>query len=376
MRVRLDAATRRGMLAAMKRSLVALAMLLGACGGANPNPAVPPPSSSELAGGGVWVAYNLGCTAGCDKIRRGDRIVAVDGVAVTNGAEFDAANLARGTAVDVRVARYDGSGKLDVQLVASPRTDMPPLKAVPPLLTVGAAALDRAPEWARLRLFGHAIPALRLYRGEEPRGYINGRELYGRGAVIMIWELPYLIAQKSAMWDELPGFYAQLQKHDEELLGAGVDTFFVFPTEGESRGFRPGIDADVTPGVAGGDTLRYAVNKETRDHIRSEVGPEVKKLIPLFYLESATDDPNNLGLEHPASDIREWLFDRILAPVILVIDHRGIVRWHSRDFPLGPEETIEAAVQFAIHQLPEGPVAPRTPAPAPAAEAVESEPAA
>jgi hypothetical protein len=90
---------------------------------------------------------------------------------------------------------------------------MPPLTAVPPLLTVGAAALDRAPEWARLRLFGHAIPAMRLYRGEEPRGYINGRELYGRGAVILVWELPYLLAQTRALWAELPGFYAQLQRH-------------------------------------------------------------------------------------------------------------------------------------------------------------------
>lgn len=360
------------MLLAMKRTLVALAMLLGACG-ANPNPPVPPPSSAELAGGGVWVAYNLGCDAGCDKIRRGDRIVAVDGVAVTNGAEFDAANLARGTAVPVRVAKYDGSGKVDVTVVAKPHTNMPPLRSVPPLLTVGAAALDRAPEWARLRLFGHAIPALRLYRGEEPRGYINGRELYGRGAVILIWELPYLIAHKSAFWEELPGFYAQLQRRDEALLGAGVDTFFVFPSEGESRGFRPDIDADVTPGAPGGDSMRYAVNKETRDHIRSETGPDAKRLIPLFYLDSAANDPNNLGLENPASDIREWLFDRILAPVILVIDHRGIVRWHSRDFPLGPEETIEAAVQFAIHQLPDTPLKVAAPPPAPAAEPVTPE---
>ena len=54
-------------------------------------------------------------------------------------AEFDAANLARGTAVDVRVAKYDGSGKVDVQVVASPHTDMPPLKAVPPPIGVSAA---------------------------------------------------------------------------------------------------------------------------------------------------------------------------------------------------------------------------------------------
>ncbi len=348
----------------MQRHLVALVMLLGACG-ANPNPPVAPPSSAELSGGGVWVAYNLGCAAGCEQIRRGDRILAVDGHAVASGAELDAANLARGTPVALKVAKH-GGGAVDVQLVATPHSDMPPIKAVPPLLTVGAAALDRAPEWARLRLFGHAIPALRMYRGDEPRGYVNGRELYGRGAVIVVWELPYLIAHKSALWAELPGYYAQLQRHDPALLNAGVDVFFVFPSEGESRGFRPGIDADVAPAQAGGGNLRYAINQETRDHIRSEVPPGTKDLIPLFDLDSAADDPNNLGLENPASDIREWLFDRILAPVILVIDHRGIVRWHSRDFPLGPEETIEAAVQFAMHDLSDGPapVAPATTAPA------------
>ncbi len=216
----LDGGTRRGMLSTMRRLRVALAMsLLGACG-PGPNPAVPPPSSAQLSGGGVWVAYNLGCSAGCDKIERGDRILAVDGKPVSSGAELDAADLTRGAPVAVKVAKY-GGGSIDVQLTATPHTNLPPIKAVPPLLTVGAAALDRAPEWARLRLFGHAIPALRLYRGEEPRGYINGRELYGRGAVIMLWEFPWLIGHQNAMWAELPGFYAQIQARADELAAAG-----------------------------------------------------------------------------------------------------------------------------------------------------------
>jgi len=104
---------------------------------------------------------------------------------------------------------------------------------------------------------------------------------------------------------------------------------------------------------SGTDTLRFAINQETRDHIRSEVPTGTTDLVPLFLLKSPADDPNNLGLEDPASDIREWLFDRIYAPVILVIDHRGIVRWHSRDFPIGPEETNASAVQFALTQLPD-----------------------
>ena len=345
------------MLGAMRRLTVLIAALcMWGCSSAK-NPPVAPPSSAELAGGGVWVAYNLGCKVGCDQISRGDRIVAVDGRAVNSGPELDAADLTRGTPVSLQVARHGGGAPVAVQLVATPRTDMPPLPSAPPFWTVGAQALDRAPAWARLRLFGHAIPALRLYRGEEPRGFINGRELNGRGAVIMVWELPWLLAETRAFWKELPGFYARLQRHDLALQAAGVDAYFVFPSVEESRFRRPEADPQVVNAGVGTNTLRFAINKETRDHIRSEIPPGTTRLIPLFLLESAADDPNNLGLEHPASDIREWLFDRIYAPVILVIDHRGIVRWHSRDFPIGPEETVEAAVQFALTQLAEAPAA-------------------
>lgn len=349
----------------MRTPLVALATLFAACA-VGPNPAVPPPTTAELAGGGAWVAYNLGCKVGCDRIKRGDRILAVDGQPVPGGAELDAA-LSREAPVAVTVAPHEGGAPVEVQLLGGAHTELTPIKAVPPLLTISAAALDRAPEWARLRLFGHATPAIRLYRGDEPRGYINGRELYGRGAVIFVWEMPFLLGQEQALWAELPGFYAQLQRHQAALKGAGIDTYFVFPTEQESRNRRPGIDAPVASATPGGDTLRFAINQETRDHIRSQVSPDTQDLIPLCLLDSARDDPNNLGLEHPGSNIREWLYDRILASVILVIDHRGIVRFHSRDFPLGPEETIEAAVQFALQELPDAPRGAPTPAEPPAA---------
>ena len=356
----------------MRSSAAVLALFTTlACGPAR-NPAVPPPTSTQLAGGGVWVAYNLGCEKGCDQISRGDRIVAVEGRPIATGAEFDAANVDRGAPVPVTVVKHGGGPPIDVTVVASPKRDMPPLNEVPPLLTIGAAALDRAPEWARLRLFGHAIPALRLYRGEEPRGYVNGRELYGRGAVILVWELPWLIGHTRELWGELPKYYAQLQRHDAALQAAGVDTYFVFPSVDESRKLRPEVDPNMVDAPEGQDSLRHAVNAETRAHIRSLVPAGTTDLVPLFFLESAQGDPNNIGLEHQASDIREWLFDRILAPVIVVIDHRGIVRWHSRDFPIGPEETIEASVQFALHQLADGaaaPVAAPIDAPAPTGEA-------
>jgi hypothetical protein len=355
----------------MRRS-AALLTLFTALACKPPNPAVPPPTSAQLAGGGVWVAYNLGCDQGCDQISRGDRILAVEGKPISSGAEFDAADIDRGTPVPVTVAKHGGGAPIDVTVVAKPHTDMPPLKEVPPLLTIGAAALDRAPEWARLRLFGHAIPALRLYRGEEPRGYINGREMYGRGAVILVWELPWLISHTRELWNELPKYYAQLQRHDPALQAAGVDTYFVFPSADESRKLRPEVDPNMVDAPVGEDSLRFAINEETRAHIRSQVPAGTSDLIPLFLLESAASDPNNIGLEHQASDLREWLFDRIYAPVIVVIDHRGIVRFHTRDFPIGPEETIEAAVQFALTQLPDGPT-PGKPATTPAATPAAAE---
>lgn len=357
----------------MRRIAATLALMTSLACGPSPNPAVPPPSSAQLAGGGVWIAYNLGCKQGCDQIQRGDRIVAVDGQPVNTGAELDAAGITRGEPVALAIDRHKG-GKAEVTIVATPNNDYPPIKDAPPFWTVGAKALDRAPEWARLRLFGHAIPALRMYRGEDPRGYVNGREMYGRGAVILVWELPWLISQTREMWNELPKFYAQLQAQDAALQAAGVDTYFVFPTVDESRQLRPEAGPNLAPSDPSPEgSTRFAINKETRDHIRSLVPPGTSDLIPLFLLESAPNDPNTVGLEHQASDIREWLFDRIYAPVILVIDHRGIVRFHTRDFPIGPKETIDAAVQFALTQLGDGPPVAAAPA---AAAPVEAAPAA
>jgi hypothetical protein len=64
--------------------LTAVALALAACG-----PELNPPRAPEgLADGGVYVAYNRGCELGCDRLRRGDRILAVDGLAVASGAEF------------------------------------------------------------------------------------------------------------------------------------------------------------------------------------------------------------------------------------------------------------------------------------------------
>src|SRR5690606_14790569 len=125
----------------------------------------------------------------------------------------------------LQVAKYGSEEIREVTIVAAPNEKLPPIPAAPPLFTVGADALDRAPEWARSKLFGHAIPALRLYRADEPRGFITGRELYGRAALLVIWELPLMIEERRESLRVLPHVYAHLQEFSDELAEAGVDAY-------------------------------------------------------------------------------------------------------------------------------------------------------
>jgi hypothetical protein len=313
----------------MKR-LFALAIALGACG-PELNPARPPPSRDDL-GNGVWVAYNLGCQVGCDEIKRGDRILAVDGRPVESGAEVDAIGLARGAPLKLSVARYRTGELREITIVAEPNDALTPIPAVSPLFTVGAAALDQAPEWARRKLFGHAIPALRFYRLDEPRGYVNGRELYGRGAVIVIWEYPAYIKERERNFALIPGVYAHLQEYADQLAELGVDAYFIFDNiKGEPR---------------------------VRDWARSNASPGPNGFIPTWQLASSPRDPNTLGIENPAADIRESILDGWAAPAIIVIDRRGIVRFHTVGFPLGPHDTMAVAIDFALKALPDVPAQP------------------
>lgn len=308
------------------RIVVSLVLALAACA-PELNPARKP-RPDALAGGGVWVAYNLGCDQGCAEIRRGDRILAIEGRPVSSGAEIDALNLARGEPRQLLVVPYGTTETREVTLVARPRDDLPPLTGVPPLFTVGAAALDRAPEWARDKLFGHAIPAIRFYRADEPRGYINGRELYGRAALVVVWEHPPKIEEQRRSYELVPSVYAHLQDHADELQAAGVDPYFV---------------------------TDFRAEPAFRTHARSRVGAEQQALLPIFQLTSSPNDPNTLGLEGAAADIREGLYDYTRAPVILVIDRRGIVRFHARGFPLGPQDSLAAAIHFALASLTDAP---------------------
>lgn len=305
----------------------ALTLALSSCGLDRNPPAAPTPEA--LAPGGVWVAYNLGCEVGCDAIRRGDRIVAIDGRSVASGEEVDALRLARRTPVRLSLARGPAGVPAEVTIVAAPRTDMPPLRDVPPLWTVGARALDRAPTWARAHLFGHAIPALRMRRVDPPRAWMTGRTLHGRPALVVVWK-PAPQGQHEAWADATTHAYAQLQAVDPALEAAGIDSLFV-------------------------TTFRATPN--FREGARLQVPEPAPPLIPIFELD-APRSPGAAGLEWDPADLRGGAFDPAAAePAVLVLDRRGIVRFHARGFPLGMEETLAAAVDFALHDLADAPPA-------------------
>ncbi|MCY1012721.1 hypothetical protein OV079_45750 [Nannocystis pusilla] len=276
----------------------------------------------------MWVAYNLGCEVGCEEIKRGDRILAIDGRPVSSGAEIDQIDLARDEPLKLQIAKYGSNEIRDVTIVAKPNELLPPIAAAPPMFTVGADALDRAPDWARSKLFGHAIPAIRFYRADEPRGYVNGRELYGRAALLVIWELPPMIEEYRRSLALAPSVYAHLQQFSDELAAAGVDSYFI-------------TDFRAEPAI--------------RDMLRQTADPGPDGFIPIFQLSSSPTNGFTVGLEGSAADIREAMFDYSRAPVVVIFDRRGIVRFHTRGFPAGPQDTLSVAIDFALHSLTDAP---------------------
>ncbi|MFY0535484.1 hypothetical protein [Nannocystis pusilla] len=233
--------------------------------------------------------------------------------------------------------REYGSNEIrDVTIVAKPNELLPPIAGAPPMFTVGADALDRAPDWARSKLFGHAIPAIRFYRADEPRGYINGRELYGRAALLVIWELPPMIEEYRRSLALAPSVYAHLQQFSDELAAAGVDSYFI-------------TDFRAEPAI--------------RDMLRQTADPGPDGFIPIFQLSSSPTNGFTVGLEGSAADIREAMFDYSRAPVVVIFDRRGIVRFHTRGFPAGPKTPC-----------PSPSTSPSTPSPTPPVRALASVP--
>jgi hypothetical protein len=316
----------------IKAALLSLPLLLSACD----DPFTV--SSKELKPGGVYVTYvqPQDCT-GCDKMTRGDLIQSIDGTAVKTAADVKAANITDGQPHKIKF--LDSSSKFaetEIEITAQPNNSMAPLENAPPFWSVGAEELDRAPSWARRRLFGHASPQLLLVNSDG--GFVNGRDLYGRKILMVFFDW-------AAASDRQNGALAMqvLQKAQADLKAKNVEIVFAQIKHPQERDIAPMNDTD----------LRAFFNDNQVSE--REGGPLPPP--PLYRMPNKTEDnPTRvLGLEG-AFTYMEAIGE---APNIFVLDENGIIRWHSAGATPDPSGeiavdmvyTMNAAVIFARDQL-------------------------
>jgi hypothetical protein len=219
-------------------SLVSLLALAGvsACDSSASQPPGIEVSHEQLKPGGVYIAYIVGCEKGCDQLAKGDLILEVDGKPVTSGKDMRTSRIATGAPLKLKVVKRSGETK-EVEIVAQPQ-ELPPLKDIPPFWTVGAADLDKAPDWARRNLFAHASPMTMLVNAEG--GITDGRQLLGKKRLIMFWD--YATREEQA---QAANMMQILQLAQDDLKAAGVEVMFTqirFP--GNDNGDHPPPGAD------------------------------------------------------------------------------------------------------------------------------------
>lgn len=291
------------------------------------------PGNKDLKPGGVYVAYNYGCDKGCGEIQKGDLIQKIDGKPVKTGAEFDAANVTDGKPHKLDLLGNGSLAPKTVEVVAQPKTDMPPLENMPPLLVSGAERLNLAPEWARRRMFGHGSPMVMLVNVNG--GILDGRQLYGKKRMVVYWDRGDRTEQANAV-----AFLQVLQKAQTDLNAKGVEIMFVqvqFPTGRQV----PMNDSD----------LREFQQKWSVDAAKF-------KPLEMYRFPNKTEfnDARQLGMENAYT-----VFENLgKSPTIMLLDERGIVRWHSEGVqeptPGGEvsdpaQYTIIEAVKFSLEKL-------------------------
>lgn len=294
------------------------------------------PSDKDLKPGGVYVSYNLGCQKGCDQIQKGDLIQTIDGKAVATGRDFDESNITDGQPHKLELLAYDTQTTKSVEIVATPKDNLPPLKDVPPFWTVGAAELNQAPSWARRRMFGHASPMVMLVSSDG--GILDGRQLKGKKRFIVYWDWSTQQEQATAV-----SFLQVLQKAQADLKNKGIELMYVqvkFPAGRKE----PMNDSDLR------DFQKQWTVK----------GPDGSPMppVPMYRFPNATEfnTARQIGMENAFT-----VFENLGAsPTIVLLDERGMVRWHSEGVqqnlpepksPQPDQATIIEAVYYALEKL-------------------------
>ena len=297
-------------------------------------------SSKELKPGGVFITYvqPQDCE-GCDALDRGDLIQEVDGNKVTTTDELLANNLTDGNPHKVKYFDKSADNELkEIEITAKPNNSMAPIKDAPPFWTVGAAELNKAPDFARRRLFGHAVPQILLVNSDG--GFVNGRDLHGKKVLMAMFDWA---AGSDRQNGALTLQVFQKAQSDPNFQAKNVEIVFAQVKHPQARDIAPMNDTD----------LRKFF-KESQVSER-EGGPLPAP--PLYRMPNKTEDnPTRvLGLEG-AFTFYEAIGE---APNIFVIDEHGIIRWHSAGATPDPSGEIAlpmvytavSAAEFARDEL-------------------------
>ena len=328
----------------MKRLTSAVSLLsllafagLSACDGGGSNSPTVTVKSSELAPGGVYIAYMVGCS-GCDKLAKGDLILELDGAAVSSAKDMRTSRIADGAPHKLKVHKKSGEVQ-EVTITAKPQ-ELPPLKDVPPFWSVGAADLNKAPEWARRSLFAHASPMTMLVSADG--GTTDGRQMVGKKRLVLFWDWATREEQAQAV-----NMMKILQLAQDDLRAAGVEVMFTqirFP--GNDNG----------QGVA----RQAPMNDTALRQFQSDYGEKGKNPLPMFRFPNAVEynAAREVGLEGATTYIQYLR----ASPAIILLDEGGIVRWHSEGIQSAPagdttyggkddQYTIVQAIEFAKKDL-------------------------
>lgn len=306
----------------------------GAGGGGSSSPTVAV-TAAELAPGGVYIAYMVGCEKGCDQLEKGDLILEVNGQPVSSSKDMRVSRIATGEPIKLKVHKKKTGQPVEVEIVAKPNDSLPPIKEAPPFWTVGAADLNKAPEWARRTLFGHASQMVMLVNAEG--GITDGRQLVGKKRLILFWDWATREEQAQAA-----NMMQILQLAQDDLKAAGVDIMFTqvkFPNN---------------------DGRQAPMNDTALRDYQKKYGVAGKAQLPMYRFPNATEynAARELGLEGSSTYIQYLR----ASPAIILLDEGGIIRWHSEGVVQAPagdttyagkddQYTIVQAVEFAKKEL-------------------------
>lgn len=267
---------------------------------------IPP---KALKPGGTYITYvqSTDCE-GCSALKRGDLIQSIDGKPVKSAADIKAANIIDGQPHEIAFKTYSKGDFVDqtITITAKPNNSMAPVTDAPPFWTVDAEQLNKTPEWARRRLFGHASPQLLLVNIDG--GLINGRDLYGKRRFMVFFDWASQDDQRNGAIS-----LKVLQLAGEQLKAANFEVMLVQIEHPSERPKPPMNDSDLR--------AFFTASQVTE----SEGGPLPPP--PMYRYPNRTEDnpSQTLGLEGAFN----YLENIGEAPNVFILDEFGVIRWHS-----------------------------------------------